>query len=188
MKIQTGWARALLAHPELLILDTETTDLHGYLVQVAVLRARDGAVLLDTLVNPQAPITPAAQEVHGITADMVASAPAFAELEPRLREVLHGRPVAIYNAEFDTGILHNELMRLAKAQKPAMGAWEWQEWWMHEAWWVDVMHPYSEWVWEPGFSGYRWQKLPGGDHTALGDCRATLAVLREVAGEKAVQS
>ena len=27
----------------------------------------------------------------------------------------------------------------------------------------------------------RWQKLPGGDHSALGDCRATLAILHEMA-------
>lgn len=29
----------------------------------------------------------------------------------------------------------------------------------------------------------RWQKLPGGDHSALGDARATLAVIRKMAGE-----
>ena len=30
---------------------------------------------------------------------------------------------------------------------------------------------------------YRYQKLPGGDHTAPGDCRATLALLRKMAGD-----
>lgn len=28
---------------------------------------------------------------------------------------------------------------------------------------------------------YRWQRLPGGDHSALGDCWATLKVLQKMA-------
>lgn len=185
MKLQSGWARALLSHPELLILDTETTDLRGYIVQLAV-RARDGKALLNTLINPLVEIAPGAQRVHGITAEMVAAVPTFADIEPQLREMLHGRPVAIYNAEFDTGILYNELVRLASSLEMPYGA-SWADWWMGEIWWVDVMHPYSQWVDEPGRDGYRWQKLPGGDHTALGDCQATLAVLRRMAGSAEAQ-
>jgi DNA polymerase-3 subunit epsilon len=181
MPQKTGWAKALLSHPKLLVLDTETTDLNGYILQLAVLRARDGEALLDTLVNPLAEITIGAQRVHGITAEMAAAGPTFADIEPQLRELLHGRPVAIYNAEFDTGILYNELLRLAEVRKPPEGASEWVNQWMSDVWWVDVMHPYSQWVDEPGHTGYRWQKLPGGDHTAIGDCRATLAVLKRMA-------
>lgn len=175
MKGQSGWAQALLSHPELLILDTETTDLNGYIVQLSVLRARDGAVALDTLVNPEAPIAPGAQRVHGITAEQVATAPTFAAIEPQLRDLLHGRPVAIYNAEFDTGVLQGELMRIYN-DRDVMHAW------MDNVWWIDVMHPYSQWVNEEGYNGYRWQKLPGGDHTALGDCQACLVVLWAMAG------
>jgi DNA polymerase-3 subunit epsilon len=41
------------------------------------------------------------------------------------------------------------------------------------------------WVGEPGWrGGFRWQKLPGGDHSAIGDARATLAVIRRMAGEE----
>lgn len=29
---------------------------------------------------------------------------------------------------------------------------------------------------------YRYQRLPGGDHSALGDARATLAVIKRMAG------
>lgn len=37
---------------------------------------------------------------------------------------------------------------------------------------------YSQYVGEPGKrGGYRSQKLPDGDHSALGDCKAILAVL-----------
>lgn len=181
MPQRTGWSKAVLSHPKLLILDTETTDLDGYIVQLAVLRARDGETLFDTLLNPLAEIAPSAQRVHGITAEMVASAPTFAAIEPWLRELLAGRPVAIYNAEFDTGILYNELMRLAQVRNPPEGTRGWVDQWMGDIQWVDVMHPYSQWVDEPGRDGYRWQKLPGGDHTALGDCRAALDVLKRMA-------
>jgi DNA polymerase-3 subunit epsilon len=41
---------------------------------------------------------------------------------------------------------------------------------------------YSQFVGEPGKrGGYKYQKLPGGDHSALGDCRATLKVLKDMA-------
>jgi hypothetical protein len=32
-------------------------------------------------------------------------------------------------------------------------------------------------------NGGKWAKLTGGDHTALGDCRATLALLKRMAGQ-----
>ena len=100
--------RAIVERKHFIVLDTETTDLNGYIVQLSVLRARDAEPVLDTLVNPESPISPGAQRVHGITAEQVATAPTFATIEPQLRDLLHGRPVAIYNAEFDTGILRKD--------------------------------------------------------------------------------
>ena len=53
--------------------------------------------------------------------------------------------------------------------------------------WCCTMDLYAADVGEPGpkdFGGvgdYRFQPLPGGDHTALGDARATLALLRAMA-------
>ena len=41
--------------PETLILDTETTDLDGYVVQIAVINT-GGVALLNTLINPGVPI------------------------------------------------------------------------------------------------------------------------------------
>ncbi|NJO78661.1 MAG: hypothetical protein HC827_09085 [Cyanobacteria bacterium RM1_2_2] len=42
---------------------------------------------------------------------------------------------------------------------------------------------YSQWVgeWNELHGDYRWQKLPSGDHSALGDCRATLTIIQEMA-------
>ena len=168
-------ARNLLAKDPL-ILDTETTDLDGYLVQIAVINAA-GEVLLDTLVNPQCDISPEAQAVHGITAEMMVAAPTFAELEPERQRLLSGRRVCVYNADFDRGILFNECRRLHP--EAGYGAT-----WLPRVEWRCLMVRYAEWVgeWSDYWGGYRWQPLPGGDHSAVGDCRAALAVLREIAG------
>lgn len=45
-----------------------------------------------------------------------------------------------------------------------------------------AMARYSQYVGQPGKrSGYTNQKLPGADHSALGDCRVTLAVIQKKA-------
>ncbi|MDP9310326.1 MAG: hypothetical protein M3R24_05455 [Chloroflexota bacterium] len=36
-------------------------------------------------------------------------------------------------------------------------------------------------VWNTAKNDYRWHKLQDGDHTALGDCRATLATIEWMA-------
>ena len=92
------WARAMRLPGAAVILDTETTDLDGYVVEVAVLDAATGDVLLDTLVNPGCPVQPAARWVHGIGDDQLASSPPLAEVWPRLLEATAGRTVLAYNA------------------------------------------------------------------------------------------
>lgn len=172
------WARAALAQTDAVILDTETTGLHGAeIVQIGIL-SMAGQVLLDTLVKPSVPITTGAQRVHGISAERVADAPTMVDLLPQLREILGGARVLIYNASYDLGVLENSLhARGVPIDVPLLGAADYD----------DVMEPYSAWVgdWNDYYGNYRWQKLPGGDHTAIGDCRATLAVLQRIAGRAA---
>ncbi|WP_448852422.1 exonuclease domain-containing protein [Corynebacterium sp. 335C] len=50
-------------------------------------------------------------EIHGITPEQVADAPAFADLMPRLAEIAGGRPVVAHNARFDFG----EIARACRA-------------------------------------------------------------------------
>ncbi len=83
-----------------LFLDTETTGLNGQVVEVAVLD-REGATMLDTLVQPRALIESGAESLHGITQAMVQDAPFFEEVWPRLRDLIRGRTVVVYNADFD---------------------------------------------------------------------------------------
>ena len=160
----------------MLILDTETTGLHGNaeIVQIGIIDL-SGAVLLDTLVKPTRPISRDASAIHGITDAKVADAPTFADLAPQLRELLSGVTVVIYNAAFDERMLEQSAQAHQLTYEVPIFAGEY----------TCAMEPYSTWCgdWSSYHGSYRWQRLPGGDHSALGDCRACLAVLKRMAGD-----
>ena len=165
----SDWARVALADERAVILDTETTDLWGYICDIAIIRAIDGEVLMNTLVNPGVPIEPGAQAVHGITDADVAGAPRFGEIWPELRVQLEDRRVLVYNSSYDLGRIGAELDRTAAAPLSlynALGRWE------------CIMIQYAAWVgeWNDYHGNYRWHK-----HRALGDCRAARARLQEMA-------
>ena len=52
--------------------------------------------------------------------------------------------------------------------------------------WDCAMLQYAQFVgeWDDYRNKYRWHKLRGGAHTAVGDCQATLARIKEIAGAK----
>jgi DNA polymerase III epsilon subunit-like protein len=177
------WARKLMAD-DFVILDTETTGLYSdaEIVQLAVID-KTGAVLLDTLIKPTQPIPERAIWIHGITDAMVEHAPTFDEIYNALLMAIGGKRVVIYNASFDIAMLHqseqwDQIRR--NPQKACLG----QDGWQGLAVWEDAMIPYSDWVgdWSNYHRSNRWQSLPGGDHTALGDARATLALIKRMAG------
>ncbi|HMO60400.1 MAG TPA: 3'-5' exonuclease [Roseiflexaceae bacterium] len=175
------WARTMLADPRALILDTETTGLddRAEIVQIAVIDMA-GTVKLDTLVRPTMAIPPAATKIHGITDALVANAPTMATIYDSLLALLAGELVIIYNAAYDVRLLAQSI-RAAAVTDPTLRG--------HDrsmaafAQWHCAMLRYSAWIgdWNDYHGNYRWQRLPGGDHSALGDCRATLAVLQRMA-------
>ncbi|MGW7222446.1 exonuclease domain-containing protein [Streptomyces sp. NPDC054826] len=176
------WAAAALADEALVVLDTETTGLdpEACVVELAVISG-SGDVLLDTLVNPGRPIPADASEIHGITDEAVASAPTFGQILVSLTAALDGRRCLIWNAPYDKGRLRWELTRHYRAAghaDPAASAAAWLDGMTLE----DAMVPYSDWYgdWNDYFGNYQWQPL-GGGHRALGDVRAVLDRLREMA-------
>ena len=81
------------------VLDTETTDLDGVVIEIAVVDACTGETLLDTLVNPGGvPVSAGARAVHGITDDELATAPCWADVVPRFLAAAGARRNLAYNA------------------------------------------------------------------------------------------
>jgi DNA polymerase-3 subunit epsilon len=100
----------------LVILDVETTGanpVHDRVTEVGLIEAERGRCVAEwsTLVNPGMRIPPAIQSLTGITDDMVALAPSFAEIAPHLLAQLEGKLLVAHNARFDYGFLRNEFRR-----------------------------------------------------------------------------
>ncbi|MFJ4745390.1 3'-5' exonuclease [Streptomyces sp. NPDC088775] len=160
----TREARELLEPGRAVVLDTETTDLYGRTVEIAVIDAATGRKLMDTLVDPGAPISAGARWVHGITDEMVAGARPFAKVLPRLRKVTKGRTVLAYNAAFDRTVVLGDIARAGKKPmhlEPSGG-------------WYCLMEAYADWL-----GSRRWLRL-GGTHRAVGDCESARQVLIEM--------
>ncbi|MDQ2689385.1 MAG: exonuclease domain-containing protein, partial [Chloroflexota bacterium] len=89
---------------EFVVFDLETTAIkpeHGYIVDIAALRVRDGQVVdrFESLVNPGRAII--GHQVHGISTDDVANAPTAAEALARFTEWVGDTPVVAHNISFD---------------------------------------------------------------------------------------
>jgi len=165
------WARAMREPGAAVILDTETTDLDGYVVEVGVLDAATGEALLDTLVNPGCPISPGARAVHGISDADVTGAPPWAEVLPRLLAVTRGRIVLAYNAGFDEDVVvrHTRRDGLSLGHLAGTGRW------------ACLMGRRSAWE-------LRYRRLSlGGGHRAMGDCRTAYELLCAMASGPARQ-
>lgn len=175
--------RSLVKSTDYVVLDTETTDLDGYPVSVAVI-SPDGEVLLNRLIKPPVAISAGAAAVHGITNEMVANAVAFGDpsCTDELLDILSGTTVVGWNINFDRGILMRAARYYDKRQLVAT---------LDNLKFVDVMAPYSNVIareWSEYHGNYRWQKLTHaaayygvsteGAHGALADAKMTLAVLK----------
>jgi len=100
-----------------LMLDLETTGGNPSLdriIEVAAVRVEEGreVVRWSTLVNPGTRISPFITSLTGIDNAMVRDAPAFAEVAPRLLELLDDTVLVAHNVRFDHGFLKNEFQRL----------------------------------------------------------------------------
>jgi len=107
----------VLLDGEIACVDLETTGgnaLHHRVIEVGIVRMRDGEVVEEwsSLVNPGCRIPRGIEEFTGISTEMVAEAPPFAELSGEVLERLSGRLFVAHNARFDYGFLRTEFRRL----------------------------------------------------------------------------
>jgi DNA polymerase III epsilon subunit-like protein len=120
-------ARSTLPRPPgYTIVDVETTSTNreqDRIVQISVRRCdADGRSeeTFSTLLNPDGHlIDPQAQEVHGISADMLVGQPKFVQIADRVLELLSDRIFTAFNASFDLAFVRTELARAGHHYEPA---------------------------------------------------------------------
>lgn len=167
------WSKDILSDDNVVILDTETSDLDGECIEIAITDNK-GNTLLNQRIKPLGEIAQGAYRVHGISLGDLQNEPMFPQVYARIKQAIEGKRVVIYNSVFDCNILYDDCER-------------------HELEQLDIndecaMNRFAEFVgdWSDYHGNYRWQPLAGGDHTALGDCLATLEVIKTMATYKKV--
>jgi DNA polymerase III epsilon subunit-like protein len=91
-----------------LFLHSKTTGAaeQSEVVEIAILNTA-GMPLADELVKPKRHIRPTASEDHGITDEMVETAPKWSEILPQVEELLIGKKVCIYDPASEIVALRN---------------------------------------------------------------------------------
>lgn len=149
-----------------MILDTETTGLDekAEIIEIAIIDL-NGKILLNQRIKPLRKKRFAkATNVHGIEYSDLRNEPTMDQVSDRIINILSGKVTLIYNAKFDVKMLDQSFEAAGVDLE-------------YNLKFDDVMQPYTDYL---GRS--RWAKLPGGDHSALGDCFATLDIIKEMAG------
>jgi DNA polymerase-3 subunit epsilon len=163
-------------------LDTETTGMHlnSEVIEIGIIDDR-GEVLFDQLVRPRGKMDPAAGRVHGITMDMLATAPTWEQVWPQAEAILVDRRIGVYNVEFDLRLMKQSHNR------------SWIAWVLPDANFFDIMKLYAQYYgdWNPFHKSFRYQsleiagrqcgiRLPN-SHRAIDDCLLTRALLHYMA-------
>lgn len=174
------------------VIDTETTGLgeDAEIIEIAIINMR-GEVLLDTLVKPTQSIPPEVTEINHITNEMVADAPAWRDVFPKVLRIISNHKWLAWNSVFDarmldqtclyTGIYDNEKPYFAAHVTSIINR-------NH----IDAKAVYDQWYGELDGKrkAFKRQSLATaaarhgvsveGAHRALADCKMVLAVLQSV--------
>jgi DNA polymerase-3 subunit epsilon len=101
---------------DLVFVDLETTGgsaAYDRITEVGIVRVVNGELVEEwsSLVNPERPIPAYIQAFTGISNDMVADAPRFAEIAAAVRQKLQGAVFVAHNARFDYSFLRSEFLK-----------------------------------------------------------------------------
>jgi DNA polymerase-3 subunit epsilon len=97
------------------------------------------------------------------------NSPTFSELKKPLKQAIGRRNIITYNAEFDERLYR-------QSRKSGRG-------FVPKGVWHCAMREYAQFLgeWDDYHQHYKWHKLEGGDHSAVGDCLATLSIIKRMA-------
>jgi DNA polymerase-3 subunit epsilon len=101
---------------DLVFVDLETTGgsaAYDRITEVGLVRVSNGELVEEwsSLVNPECRISPYIEAFTGISNEMVADAPRFAEIAAVVRQKLKGALFVAHNARFDYSFLRNEFLK-----------------------------------------------------------------------------
>ncbi|MCJ7694221.1 MAG: 3'-5' exonuclease [Anaerolineaceae bacterium] len=168
-----------------IFLDTETTGFNqdDVVIEIGVVDMHGGS-LIESLVNPGMPIPKESSEIHNITDSMVENSPLWKDIWGDVEQILRGRVIGMYNAEFD--------LRLIKQT--------------HSQHWIEgginvnktfcVMKQFAAFYgeWDTRKSGFRYHKLDNAgrmcnialpnSHRAVDDARLTAELFAYIANFK----
>lgn len=108
---------SLTVSKPLAIIDLETTGINiatDKIIEIAIVKLLpDGSTVNKRkLINPQMPIPKSSSDVHGITDEMVAHAPAFKQVANEIKQFLDNCDLGGYNSNrFDIPMLVEEFLR-----------------------------------------------------------------------------
>lgn len=168
-----------------LFLDTETTglDSRSEIIEVCI-ADQHGAVLFQSLVKPTQPIPIDAVRIHGITNAHVQDAPSWPDVWPQIQNLITGRVIGIYNAEFDLRMIRQTNAWYKIQWRPAK-----------ETTFFCIMLLYAQFIGEKDYrrGGYRLHSLEKAgrqcripipnSHRAVDDTLLARQVLRYLAGD-----
>ncbi len=103
----------------LAFIDVESTGAHparDRLTEIAIVRVEHGSVVArwESLIAPGVSIPPLIQNLVGITDEMVADAPSFADIADTVATLLDDCVFVAHNARFDYGFIKNAFARMGR--------------------------------------------------------------------------
>jgi DNA polymerase III subunit epsilon len=164
------WARKILANSEqYYILDTQTTGLPDREVVELALLDLDGEMIVNQRFSPTKKVSQAAINIHGITNESLVQCPSWENHGERIEQILKERKLLIYNFGYHNDAIINTYAH-HHLRPPLLQGYCVMDW-------------YSRFIgkWDGQQKNYHYQKLVGGDNSALGDCMAILEVLKGMA-------
>ncbi len=181
---------SLFRDNEVYLLDTETTGLgpSDEILELAIVDLQ-GNTLLNTRLKPTCSISSAALSVHRINEEVLRDAPRLADIWSDAWVLLKDRKIVTYNASFDQAKLLRSCRVNGISTLSQLGNW------------YCAMQAYADLWRQSGYYGsYTWQSLSKACsqqnidisdlplHSALGDCLATLRLLKKMAGDEPMRS
>ncbi len=113
----SGTGGQLTYESDYVVVDVETTGFSAWqgdrIVELGVVRlSADGQIngTLSTLINPEIPTT-GARHIHGISLEMVQSAPTYKEVFDQFADLLDGAVFVAHHVKFDEGFISAESYR-----------------------------------------------------------------------------